>query len=324
MKYHLRDIEHVYAGRPVLNIPELKIEPAGVLGLVGANGSGKSTLLRLLAFLETPSRGLLEFSGAVREVSLLLQKPVLLKRKVYQNVAYGLEIRGRRSELPDRVNQALATVGLKPEEFARRHWYELSGGEAQRVALASRLAFRPSVLLLDEPTANVDAASARLIRGVILRLKKEGRTTLIIASHDEAWLNSLGGRVLRLKAGRLLGSGAVNLLPGPWEAGSDGLWCCRLGDGQKILAVDKTAEQAMLAPGDIVLARKPLSEISARNQLAGCVESLTAVSGKIEIRVSLADFCLTTSLTPAAVNDLKLLPGSPVQVVFKAGAVTWS
>ena len=82
-------------------------------------------------------------------------------------------------------------VGLPPDKFSRRKWFELSGGEAQRVALAARLVLRPEVLLLDEPTSSVDVASAQRMHEAVLEAKNSWKTTLVIASHDQTWLHGV-------------------------------------------------------------------------------------------------------------------------------------
>jgi tungstate transport system ATP-binding protein len=92
-------------------------------------------------------------------------------------------------------------LGLDPDTFARRQWDELSGGEAQRVALAARLVLNPRVLLLDEPTASVDARSSELIRSASLRARNDWGTTLVIASHDREWLYDVCDEVLHLFKG---------------------------------------------------------------------------------------------------------------------------
>ena len=232
--YTIRSLEHAYAGGPtVLAIDQLSVAAGGILGLVGPNGSGKSTLLKLMAFVEKPTRGEIRFKGRRGEpftdhvrfqVTLLTQEPYLMKRSVYENVAYGLKLRGDRRAWRPRVAAALSLVGLAPERFAARKWYQLSGGEAQRVALAARLALQPEALLLDEPTASVDAASAELIKAAVIRARDEWGATLVIASHDWQWLYGICDETLHLFRGRILESGADNLLFGPWEPGPDPWW----------------------------------------------------------------------------------------------------
>lgn len=198
-----------YSGRTVLALDKLEIPPASIIGLAGPNGSGKSTLLRLLAFLESPAIGTINFLGEPtsakpgpvhRQVTLLVQEPYLLKRSVFANIAYGLKVRGE-TDVTKRVLQALDAVGLSPDEFSRRQWFELSGGEAQRVALAARLVLRPKVLLMDEPTASLDTSSASLIRQAALGARKEFDTSLVIASHDMTWLNAVSDRIIHLENG---------------------------------------------------------------------------------------------------------------------------
>ncbi|WP_285906859.1 ABC transporter ATP-binding protein [Pseudodesulfovibrio pelocollis] len=205
----LFNVRQRYAGRTVLSVDRLDIAPGSIVGLAGPNGSGKSSLLRLLAFLESPASGTVTFEGVPataspgpvhRKVTLLVQEPYLLRRSVFGNVAYGLKARGE-ADPTERVRHALEAVGLDPERFARRQWFELSGGEAQRVALAARLALRPRALLMDEPTASLDANSAALVRKAALSAREKFGTALVIASHDMAWLHAVSDHVLHLEHG---------------------------------------------------------------------------------------------------------------------------
>ncbi len=209
--YRLENIIQKYGGRTVLCIDSLVIENKSIIGLVGHNGSGKSTLLRILAFLEASAQGKVFFQGKScctrhdwmrRKVTLLPQEPYLLKRSVEANVAYGLRVRGENGR-PDKAREVLDMVGLCPEEFAGRSWHELSGGEAQRVALAARLILKPQVLLLDEPTTSLDAESTRRIKEASLAARTHWDTTLVVASHDMAWLESVCDKILTLESGRL-------------------------------------------------------------------------------------------------------------------------
>jgi tungstate transport system ATP-binding protein len=165
----------------------------------------------MLAFLEPPAKGTIHFLGhpasaksAVnRQVTLLVQEPYLLKRTVFANVAYGLRIRGK-NDIPAKVARALEVVGLDPDVFARRQWFELSGGEVQRVALAARLVLKPKLLLMDEPTASLDAKSAELIHEAALSARDEYGAALVIASHDMSWLEAVTDHIHYLENGRLV------------------------------------------------------------------------------------------------------------------------
>lgn len=209
--FSLRGIQRIYGGRTVLDIAELDIPQGHIVGLRGPNGSGKSTLLRLLALLEAPDAGNLSFLGHKasiddvamrRHITLVLQQPYLLTRSVLANVCYGQKVRGRVDT--EQAFSAMQSVGLDPAVFASRRSYELSGGEAKRVALAARLALRPKVLLLDEPTANIDESSMQSIKEAVQQARSLG-TSVLIASHDEEWLAPLVTHSLSLRSGKVLG-----------------------------------------------------------------------------------------------------------------------
>lgn len=201
--YEGRNLVQRYGDRQALSLEHIEVKRGETVLLTGSNGCGKSTLLRLLAFLERPASGMLRYGGASdgrKETTLLLQDPYLLRMSVFQNVVLGLKLRHERASLPQIFERCMNAAGFTdPWSFAERGPRELSGGERQRVALASRLALRPKVLLLDEPTANVDAASARAIAQAVKNCAAEG-VTVLCATHDPALLRALGAREVRLGA----------------------------------------------------------------------------------------------------------------------------
>lgn len=199
--YVCRDLVQRYEGREVLRLPELTVDEGEVLALTGPNGCGKSTLLRLLAFLERPASGRLHYAGGEdprQEVTLLLQDAYLLRASVFANVTLGLRLRRQRQGLHDIYEECMRAVGFaEPGELAGRDRRALSGGERQRVALAARLALRPRVLLLDEPTSSVDARSGRAIVEAVRACVGRG-TTVICATHDRALMTALAAREVSL------------------------------------------------------------------------------------------------------------------------------
>ena len=215
--YRLKNIRAGYGGASALMVDSLEISRGGVIGLYGHNGSGKSTLLKLLGFLLEPQAGRMEFEGREvdaglrrgahllrRQAVLLGQDTCLLKRSVAANVAYGLKLRGLPA--PDgAICAALERVGLRPEICARRPGRQLSGGEARRVALAARLILSPKVLLLDEPTAGLDRASTEHVQQAVLAARRDHGATVVISSHDLAWLKESADTVLTLEEGRITG-----------------------------------------------------------------------------------------------------------------------
>lgn len=227
--FRLVNIIRRYSGRVVLSLPRFEARAGEILGITGRNGSGKSTLLRLLALLEAPDEGQIFLDGQPadanslaqrRQVTLLLQTPYLLSRSVQANVTYGLLARGMdAANARAAANDALRAVGLDPAIFAARRRHELSGGEAQRVALAARLALKPRALLMDEPTASVDEESAARIAAAAREAAGRG-AAVIVVSHDRDWLDPLAHRLVRLASGSVLPSPCAAPTPLPDRAGA--------------------------------------------------------------------------------------------------------
>ena len=174
------------------------------LALVGANGSGKTTLLRLLHGL-VPFEGRREvvaINGRVPVIAMLFQRPFLLSLSVRWNVLLGLWLHGvPRGERDARCRLALQRVGL--EALARRPARALSGGQQQRLALARAWALEPDVLLLDEPTANLDPSAKREVERLIEALADDG-VTVVMSTHNLGQAKRLATRVVHLEAGRLV------------------------------------------------------------------------------------------------------------------------
>jgi tungstate transport system ATP-binding protein len=326
--YELYEIEHSYKDF-ILNIPALKIERESSVGLFGPNGSGKSTLMRLMSFLERPMRGRIVFNnistGRVK-AAMLQQDPYLLKRSVYENVSYGLKIKKDLKDIKKRSAEVLEMVNLDSKIFMNRKWFELSGGEQKRVALASRLILKPEALLLDEPTANVDIESSRAIVNAIKWMRDEHSITLIISSHDLTWLNSVTDHIHKLYNGKLAGSGNANLIPGPWIEDRDNLWCTKLPGGCKIFSTKphESSAPAVLYPHDIIVSEKKLSRISAINNIEGKVKLLSEEnSGKIRLEVEVSGFIINCHITAASAAKMNIIPGKKVYLVFKATSLVW-
>lgn len=213
--YQLQGICQQYGTRTVLALDDLEIGEGDVLAVLGPSGAGKSTLLRLLNFLEPPSHGIIRFDGrpvttppplaVSRSVTTVFQRPLLLDRTVRQNVEYGLRLRGLRED--GRVAAALQQVGLSELGGARAP--RLSGGEMQRVALARALVIEPRVLLLDEPTANLDPANVAIVESAVRNLLQQRSTTVVLATHNLHQARRLADQVALLLDGRLVEVGPV-------------------------------------------------------------------------------------------------------------------
>lgn len=212
--YQLHNLIQSYNGRPIIQIERLEIYEGEILAIVGPSGAGKSTLLRLLNFLEQPTSGNLIFeqsslNGSTlpletrRQVTTVFQTPVLLNRSVAANVAYGLKVRRQDKKIIDQaVAEALERVGLS--KLAHQSARTLSGGEAQRVALARALVIQPIVLLLDEPTANLDPYNVKLIEEIVAEENRQKGTTVVLVTHNVFQAKRLAHRTALLLEGRLV------------------------------------------------------------------------------------------------------------------------
>lgn len=211
--YRLESVQQRYGGRVVLDIGSLEIRRGETLAVIGPSGSGKSTLLRLLQFLERPTAGRLWFDDRPveseppldvrRRVTTVFQRPFVLNRSVRANLAFGLHVRGRSNQRAG-IDHLLAALGLAP--LAHAPAQSLSGGEVQRVALARALAFDPEVLLLDEPTANLDPSNVRLVEDLIRERQAQG-VTVVLATHQIFQARRLAHRAVLLLDGQVVEAG---------------------------------------------------------------------------------------------------------------------
>lgn len=195
-------LRYAAKGQPLVDGIDLSLPRDGITMVMGANGSGKSLLLRLLNGLIAPSGGWVRYGGeplskAHRErLALVFQKPVLLRRSVAANVAFVLKARG----LPGDPAPLLNRVGLAAK--ARQPARQLSGGEAQRLALARALALDPAILYLDEPTASLDPASVLAIEQIVTDARDAG-TKIVFVTHDIGQARRLADDIVFLHRGRV-------------------------------------------------------------------------------------------------------------------------
>lgn len=187
-----------------------------LLGLVGSTGSGKSTLIQVLAGLVEATRGTVTYREGIapkelfRTVGVVFQHPEdqLFENTVFEDVAYGPKQLGMSEEEIRRVVPwALDLLGLPTQEILNRSPFELSGGEKRRVAIAGILSMQPQVLILDEPTAGLDAEARQLLLGTLRRLHEGGETTVLMVSHNMELLSSLASRMVLLSEGKILADG---------------------------------------------------------------------------------------------------------------------
>ena len=208
----LDDISLRAGATTILDRLNLTISPGAPTLIVGPNGSGKTSLLRLCMGLIAPSTGRITWGGRIETVptrrAILFQRPVMLRRTAAANVAYALAQSGVARHLrAARIDELLDRVGLA--DLARRPARRLSGGEQQRLALARALARDPELLLLDEPTANLDPAATRSVEQIVLMAAQSG-IKIVMASHDLGQVRRIAGDVVFLVRGALCEQGAAN------------------------------------------------------------------------------------------------------------------
>ena len=216
MLFELTDVQLARGGREVLRGLTARL-PEGASCLAGPSGSGKSTVLRLLNRLADPDRGTVRYRGEDitarepralrREVALVPQLPALVEGTVEANVRFAASFAGLDPDVP----RLLRLAGLD-DGYAERDGARLSVGEQQRVMLARALALEPRVLLLDEPTAALDADARDAVEATLAELRARLGLSLVLVTHDLAQARRVADWVVRVEAGRAVAEGPVGEL----------------------------------------------------------------------------------------------------------------
>lgn len=226
---NLQNVSYKYplTKEPVLQNINLQVNEGEFVAVVGPNGAGKSTLCYALAgfvphFFKGEISGSIEVNGKksgestldewVLNVGLAFQNPFNqisgAKYTVFEEIAFGLENIGvPREEMKARVEEAMSLTGIS--DLAGRSPYSLSGGQQQRVALTSILVMRPRLLVLDEPTSQMDPIGTREVFGVVRKMAEEGMTVVLV-EHKVEWIAHFADRVIALKEGQILLEGTPN------------------------------------------------------------------------------------------------------------------
>lgn len=203
MEIRIQNLEKHYGERKILDIENLTIEKGKITGITGANGCGKTTLLNIIAGLDKKYSGEITYNGVklsreiIDNMTIVFQRAYLFKRTVYENIEYPLKIRGKNKE---EIRELVLNIikNLEIEDLVEKKAHLLSGGESQKVALARALVFRPELLLLDEPTSNIDPDSIEVLEREILRFNEETGGTVIIVTHNMDQSKRLGHRIIEM------------------------------------------------------------------------------------------------------------------------------
>ena len=207
MKLEIKKLVRDYGSKRVLDLEEVTIEKGTRTAIIGPNGAGKSTLLNIVSRIDSASEGEVVYeSEDPRLVTQVFQQPYMLRTSVERNIQYPLRLRNwPEDRMKRRSNELMEELGLL--DLRNQKAWKLSGGETQKVALARALSFQPSLLLLDEPTANIDPATTAEIEEMLLKINREEGTTILFVTHNLAQARRVCNRLLFLDKGRLVESG---------------------------------------------------------------------------------------------------------------------
>ena len=216
----VHELKKAYSGKPVLDIPELTIQKGSVTAIIGTNGAGKSTLLHIIDGILKPDCGKVSYDGAEHSASVtysirtartkahIFQKPVMFNSNVFSNIAYGLKVRGTKKAEIKRKVAGIADL-LDLTELLGQNAVTLSGGETSRTALARALVLEPQLLLMDEPTANLDPKNVKLIESTITKISRGSGTTILMVTHNMHQAQRLADTVVLLIDGEIAAQGNV-------------------------------------------------------------------------------------------------------------------
>lgn len=351
----LEGVGVVRDGKPILSLDRLEVGEGELLALLGPTGAGKSTLLRVLHLLERPAAGAVSWRGVPvswpaplalrRKVAMAFQDPLLFSGTTLENVLYGLGVRGVPRETA-RADAMEALRLLHVDHLAGRRARTLSGGEAQRAALARALVLRPELLLLDEPFAALDAPIRRHLLEELTQVVKAHGITCVYVTHEQGEAFSVADRIAVLRRGRLLQAGTPeevllrprsrdvarfmqtgNVLPGVVTRRTEAISEVAVGphllfsrvalpEGTAVDACVRREEVLVEPPGDAAPA-------PGLNRFRGTVHSVVDHGSTMQLRIDAGfpGLPLQALITRRVAHDLAPAPGVTVEATFSASSV---
>lgn len=327
----------------------LEVTHGKITTLLGPSGSGKTTLLRILAGLDSPTRGTVfyeknqidtnEQNFLRQKATLVFQKSVFFDTTVYNNIAYGLKLKEKfsKEEIGNKISEALALVRL--EGFEKRRAKKLSGGEQQRVSLARALVLDRELLLLDEPTVNLDPKNVSILEEAIQRVNREKKTTIVLATHNMFQAENISHNVAVIVEGtvkhvgikeKIFGtpnehlasfSRLENVFSGTSTISKDGTSTLQVGNNFEIQCsfCQPGKITVHVRPEDILVSAKPL-ESSARNVFKGTITGIIDAGTIVRLTVD-AGKKFSVQITKKSLKEMNLNVGSEIYLTFKASSV---
>lgn len=351
----LDGVEVVRDGRAILSLETLEVQEGELLALLGPTGAGKSTLLRLLHLLEKPAIGTVSWRGTPvswpppldlrRRIAMAFQDPLLFSGTTLENVLFGLSLRGVTGEAArGKAMEALRLLHVDP--LADRRARTLSGGEAQRTALARALVLRPELLLLDEPFAALDAPIRRHLLEELTQVVRAHGITCVYVTHEQGEAFSVADRIAVLRRGRLLQAGTPegvllrpasravarfmqtgNILSGVVTRRTEALSEVSVGKSllfSRTALTERTPVDACVRREEVLVETPGLaSPAPGLNRFSGTVEAVVDHGSTLLLRID-AGFPggpLQALVTRRVAHDLALRPGLPVEATFSAASV---
>lgn len=351
----LEGVEVVRDGKAILSLASLDVKEHEIVAVLGPTGAGKSTLLRVLHFLERPVAGALSWRGTPvpwpaplelrRRISMAFQDPLLLSGTARENVAYGLALRGVKGEAARaKVDEALKL--LRVDHLAGQPAHTLSGGEAQRTALARALVLSPDLLLLDEPFAALDAPIRKHLLEELKQVVKARGLTCVYVTHEQSEAFSIADRIAILRRGKLLQAGTPedvlfqptsravarfmqtgNVLAGTVARRTEAISEVAVGSQilfSRTLLPEGTRVDACVRREEILVeATGEVSPAPGLNRFRGAVVSVLDHGATLQLRIDagLDGTPLEALITRRVAHDLAPRPGAEVVAAFSAASV---
>ena len=307
-----------------LDIDSLELNNNEINVLSGPNGSGKSSLLNHIALFDKPDKGKILFDDSMqyprKKIGFVTQKPYLFNMNVFDNIALGLKIRKNpKNKIKNKIHKILEELNI--QHIIYRHSKQLSGGERQKVAIAQMLVLEPEVIVLDEPTANIDRQSALLIEQTLKNIHEKTKAIIILTTHSLNQAYRISSDIISMAEGKIINFIHENVFFGKIDPEPGGLKSMRIAKDTAIIFETEQKGNCYIAidPENIVVA-KETAKTSARNCFLGKVIKIESLEPNARLLVDIG-LKLYVIITKQSFNDLAINIDSQVSLNFKVNSV---